>query len=58
MKRYVREFGNDVLSLIDNEEEKTKMSEYINKICLSYDKGYITGIESVREILRMCYKVR
>ena len=47
MKRYVKEFANDLLSKAHNIETK----ERINKVVKMYERGFITPFDAVRTLV-------
>ena len=54
MKRYVKEFATDRIKSLEyaNEGIKQKAIERINKAVRLCERGYITGLEAVKEIIK------
>ena len=54
MKRYVKEFASDRIKSFEyaNADIKQKAIERINKIVNLCERGYITGLEAVKEIIK------
>ena len=54
MKRYVKEFAADRIKSLEyaNDDIKQKAIERINKVINLCERGYITGLEAVKEIIK------
>ena len=54
MKRYVKEFASDRIKSLEyaNDDIKQKAIERINKVVNLCERGYITGLEAVKEIIK------
>lgn len=54
MKRYVKEFATDRIKSLEyaREDIKQKAIERINKIVNRCERGYITNLEAVQQIIK------
>ena len=54
MKRYVKEFAANRIKSLEyaNTDIKQKAIERINKVVNLCERGYITGLEAVKEIIK------
>ena len=54
MKRYVKEFATDRIKSLEyaREDIKQKAIERINKIVNRCERGYITNLEAVQQIVK------
>ena len=54
MKRYVKEFAADRIKLLEyaREDIKQKAIERINKIVNRCERGFITNLEAVQQIIK------
>ena len=54
MKRYVKEFAADRIKSLEyaNADIKQKAIERINKIVNQCERGYITNLEAVQQIIK------
>lgn len=54
MKRYVKEFATDRIKSLEyaREDIKQKAIEQINKIVNRCERGYITNLEAVQQIVK------
>ena len=57
MKRYIKEYGNDILrrkkEMSYPKETLTEMEKLIKQVIKIYDKGYITIAETMQELVRV-----
>ena len=59
MKRYVKEFAADRIKLLEyaREDIKQKAIERINKIVNRCERGFITNLEAVQQIIKAIEEV-
>ena len=59
MKRYVKEFATDRIKLLEyaREDIKQKAIERINKIVNRCERGFITNLEAVQQIIKAIEEV-